>query len=354
MRGAARHLFGPVGAGLVMGILAVLLAYLGNPVNTGICISCFMETSVGALGLHQNSRMWYLRPELGGFFLGSFAAALLRGEFKARTGGAGLSGIGLGMMMIVGSAVFIGCPIKLFLRLSAGDLTAFAGLAGLPLGVWLGLYFLRDSDLGLCGKASGGPSPVPWGLAALVAGVTALAFFPGVLRESTGGGGALHAPMWLSLGAGLLLGALCQGSRFCVTGQVRDALLTRQFKNAYGLLAFFLGALLVNGLVGSFNFTYYESPGVHLEWWWSLAGMALVGWAAVLCGGCPFRQLIKAGEGDMEAATITVGMVLGAVLVETWGLGSTTEGTTPQGRIAVLVGFAALFALNAHRAGKTA
>ena len=29
--------------------------------------------------------------------------------------------------------------------------------------------------------------------------------------------------------------------------------------------------------------------------------MLLVGWLSVLIGGCPFRQLIKAGEGDADA-----------------------------------------------------
>ena len=62
-----------IAAGLAMGLAGSLLAYWGNPANTGICISCFLETAAGALGLHANPRMAYLRPELPAFFLGSFA-----------------------------------------------------------------------------------------------------------------------------------------------------------------------------------------------------------------------------------------------------------------------------------------
>lgn len=342
----------PVGAGLLMGAAAALLAWLGNPVNTGICISCFLENAVGSLGLHGEARMWYARPELTGFFLGSFLSALLRGEFKSRAGGSGLGGLGLGIMMIIGSAVFIGCPIKAFLRLAGGDMTAWAGIAGLVAGVGAGLKALGDSDLGLGGKRRDGPAAVPWGLVAVIAIVAALPFIPGVLKESARGPGSMHAPAWISLGTGLLVGAACQGSRFCVTGQVRDVLLTRNASSGYGLIAFVLAALAVNGATGAINVAYGEAPGVHLEWWWSFAGMALTGWAAVIAGGCPFRQIVKAGEGDLDAATIAVGMVIGAVLVEAWGLGSTSAGTTPQGRLALLLGFAALLGLSAFKPGK--
>jgi uncharacterized membrane protein YedE/YeeE len=68
--------------------------------------------------------------------------------------------------------------------------------------------------------------------------------------------------------------------------------------------------------------------------------MTLVGFASVLIDGCPFRQLIKAGQGDVDAAMATLGMLLGGALVYTWALGSTSAGPTFQGKIAVLVGLA--------------
>ncbi|WP_318258322.1 hypothetical protein [Geobacter anodireducens] len=83
-----RHFWMVVAAGLFLGGLGALLAVWGNPENSGICVSCFMENSAGALGMHDNPRMQYLRPELIGFVLGAAASALLFREFRSRGGGA--------------------------------------------------------------------------------------------------------------------------------------------------------------------------------------------------------------------------------------------------------------------------
>jgi len=344
--GLARHGW-IVAAGLLMGLFGSLLAYWGNPPNTGICISCFLENAVGALGLHPNPRMRYLRPELLGFFLGSAAAALAAREFRPRARAAGAHLLGLGVLMIVGSAVFIGCPIKMMLRLAAGDLTAVAGAVGLVAGVWGGLRLVRRGDL----DGGGRTRPVPWLVpAGLVAGalvLTALLFRPGILLESRSGGGALHAPVWISLAAGLVIGVACQRSRFCITGSVRDILLVRSPGAALALGGLLVAAGLADGFTGQFRLGYYDQPGAHLEWMWSFLGMGLVGAAAVVAGGCPFRQIVRAGEGDLDAAATVVGMGGGAVLVQVWGLGASAAGVPAAGKVAVLVGLAALLGLGA-------
>ena len=66
--------------------------------------------------------------------------------------------------------------------------------------------------------------------------------------------------------------------------------------------------------------------------------MLLVGWLSVLIGGCPFRQLIKAGEGDADAGLAVVGMFLGGGLVQSWDIAATAAGVALPGKIAVLVG----------------
>ena len=72
--------------------------------------------------------------------------------------------------------------------------------------------------------------------------------------------------------------------------------------------------------------------------------MLLVGWISVLLGGCPFRQLIKAGEGDSDAGLVVIGMLLGGGLVQAWGLTATAAGVPFYGKIAVVIGFIFLLA----------
>ena len=53
-------------AGCVIGVLASLLVFWGNPVNMGFCIACFLRDISGALGFHSAAAVQYLRPEIVG------------------------------------------------------------------------------------------------------------------------------------------------------------------------------------------------------------------------------------------------------------------------------------------------
>jgi len=44
---------GPAITGAVVGILAPVLSFLGNPANMGICVACFGRDIAGALGMHE-------------------------------------------------------------------------------------------------------------------------------------------------------------------------------------------------------------------------------------------------------------------------------------------------------------
>jgi YedE family putative selenium metabolism protein len=333
-----------VASGVLLGALGVLLSVWGNPENSGICVSCFIENSAGALGFHDNQRMQYLRPELIGFVLGSVASALVFRDFKSRGGSAPLSRLFLGIFMIFGCAVFIGCPIKLMLRLTAGDLTALSGAVGLVVGVWVGLKGLahgvefapQSRD-----KANGG-------LLIPLLFVLLLVFFvirPGFLLFSSQGGGAQFAPWPMALTVGAGLGALAQRSRFCITGSIRNFLLMGlRVPALWGLLAFVAAALVANLVSGRFTLGLYGQPGAHLEHLWSFLGMGLVGWISVLIGGCPFRQLIKAGEGDADAGLVVIGMFIGGALVQSWGIAASAAGVSLYGKISILAGFAMIAA----------
>ena len=324
-------------SGAAVGLAGAALVLLGNPRNSGICASCFAENVAGALRLHGDPRMAYLRPELPGFVVGATLAALAARGFQARAGSAPLVRFFVGAFLIVGSSVFLGCPIKVVLRLAGGDLTAVAGLAGTVAGAWAGVAFLkRGFFLGKSartGALAGWVLPAAMGLLALASVLAPPAFTGGLV-----GAAREHAPPLASLAGGLAVGALAQRSKFCVSGALRNFFLTRNVRMLGGLALLFATALAVNAASGLFHPGLYDQPGSHLDWGWSAAGMFLVGLGAVLIGGCPFRQLVMAGEGDADAGAAVLGMLVAGGLVQSWGLRSTIAGATPAGKLATLIG----------------
>jgi YedE family putative selenium metabolism protein len=336
-------------SGLALGLAGAGLVLLGNPRNSGICASCFAENVAGALRLHGDPRLSYLRPELPGIVLGATLAALAARGFQARSGSAPLVRFFVGAFLIVGSSVFLGCPIKAVLRLAGGDLGALAGLAGLVGGAWLGVRFLKRGFF--LGKSARTGALAGWVLPAgmaLLAAASVLA--PPAFTGGLVGAAREHAPPLVSLGAGLALGALAQRSKFCVSGALRNFFLTRSARMLGGLGLLFAAALLVNLAGGLFHLGLNDQPGSHPDWWWSATGMSLVGLGAVLIGGCPFRQLVLAGEGDADAGAAVLGMLVAGGLVQSWGLRSTIAGATPAGKLATLIGLVLVLATAlAHR-----
>lgn len=325
---------------LLLGAGGVLLSVWGNPANSGICISCFLETSTGALGLHPNERMQYLRPELLGFVLGAWVSALIGGEFRSRGGSAPLLRFSAGVMMIVGCAVFIGCPIKLGLRLAAGDLSALAGAAGLGAGVWVGIASLRYGVELSPPQEERISSGVLFPALALILALI-LVVAPGIFRSSDGGGGSAAAPVTYALPLSIVIGFLAQKSRFCITGSIRDMLLMGwRSPMTAGLFTFLAAALSTTLAAGRFMPGFSGQPGAHTDALWGFLGMLVVGWIAVIFGGCPFRQLVKGGEGDGDAVMTTLGMAAGAALVQSTGAAATASGVPAAGKVAVLASLA--------------
>ena len=76
----------------------------------------------------------------------------------------------------------------------------------------------------------------------------------------------------------------------------------------------------------------------HTDGIWNLLGMMLTGFACVLLGGCPMRQLILSGEGNADSAITVIGLMIGAAFCHNFGLASSADGPTLNGKIAVVVG----------------
>jgi YedE family putative selenium metabolism protein len=323
--------------GALLGLGGVFLVYLGNPANSGICISCFVENLAGALQLHNNIRMSYIRPELTGFILGSFFIALQSRRFRVTGGSSPIIRFFLGFFIIVGCAVFIGCPIKMILRLAAGDLTAIAATLGLIFGVWLGARYIR------AGFSLDRVKELPRINGYIIPFIALLLLLflllnPSFIIIGEKGAAAMRAPIYVSLLLGLVTGVFAQKSGLCITGGIRNFCLVRERTLLNGVITTFVSALILSLIMGQFNLGLNAQPSSHLSHGWTFLAMTLVGLASTLIDGCPFRQLIKAGQGDVDAGVTTIGMLAGGALVISWALRSTSAGPTFEGKITVLIG----------------
>ena len=340
-----REKTGIVLAGIAIGIIASLLVLFGNPVNMGFCIACFLRDISGALGLHTAGAVQYIRPEILGLVLGSFLMALLRKEFSPRGGSSPLTRFVLGFFVMIGCLMFLGCPFRMILRLAGGDLNALFGLLGFVCGILVGVFFLnRGYSLKRTYKL-----PVLEGAAfsiiqvvLLVLLVAAPAFI--YFSEAGAGPGALHAPILISLAAGLIVGALAQWTRLCMVGGIRDLVLFREWKLLMGFLAILVSALICNLVLTAvkagtfFTLGLEGQPVAHTDGLWNFLGMLLTGFGCVLLGGCPLRQLVLSGEGNTDSAITVLGLAIGAAFAHNFGLASSAAGPTANGKVAVLIG----------------
>ncbi|MFC1932222.1 YedE family putative selenium transporter [Chloroflexota bacterium] len=337
-------------AGLVMGVLAVLLVKWGNPANMGICVACFIRDIAGGLGLHRAGVVQYIRPEIPGFVIGSLIAAYALGDFRARGGSSPLIRFLLGALVTIGALVFLGCPIRMVLRLAGGDFNSITALAGLVVGILIGIFFLkRGFNLGRSTKTH---PAIGWIMPVLMVGLILLAIFqPGFIFASESGPGAQYAPLIVALAVGLVVGFLAQKTRMCFAGGWRDIFLVKDFYLFSGIAAFFIAALVTNYAVGNFaadgiyHWGFTNQPVAHNNHLWNFLGMSLVGMAVTLLGGCPLRQLILTGEGDTDATMTVFGLFAGAAFAHNFLLASSPSGTGTWGPLAVIIGLVSCLAI---------
>lgn len=168
----------------------------------------------------------------------------------------------------------------------------------------------------------------------------------GFLFFSTEGPGSMHAPIWIALAAGLVVGALAQRHRLCMVGGIRDLMMFKDTHLILGFISILAFALIGNVALGYFNFGFEGQPVAHTDGLWNFLGMALAGWGSVLLGGCPLRQLILAGEGNTDSAVTVMGLVAGAAIAHNFGLASSGAGPTANGQIAVIISFVIVLAIS--------
>ena len=143
-----------------------------------------------------------------------------------------------------------------------------------------------------------------------------------------------------------------------MVGGIRDAVLFREYKLLFGFAAILVTALVMNLILGAvtgtsyFNSGFAGQPIAHTDRLWNALGMYLAGFGCILLGGCPLRQLILAGEGNTDSAVTVLGLMAGAAFAHNFGLASSGEGPTANGKIAVIIGIvivAVIAAVNSMR-----
>ena len=332
-----------IGSGVAIGIIAVALVFFGNPANMGFCIACFIRDTSGALGFHSAAAVQYIRPEIIGLVLGSCIISLVSGEFKPRGGSAPVTRFFIGVFVMIGCLMFLGCPFRMILRLAGGDWNALFGFVGFAAGILCGVFFLKKGyTLKRSYKmqaAEGAVFPIVQ-IVFLVLLAAAPAFIH--FTEPEGGPGAKHAAILISLAAGLLVGVLAQKTRLCMVGGIRDAVLFGEYKLLFGFLAILVSAFVGNLILGFFHPGFAGQPIAHTDGLWNALGMALAGFGCVLLGGCPLRQLVLSGEGNTDSAIAVLGLMAGAAVAHNFGLASSGEGPTANGKIAVVIGIVVL------------
>lgn len=339
--------------GGIVGLISVLLVYLGNPGNMGFCIACFLRDIAGGIGLHRAEVVQYIRPEVIGLVLGAFLIAVKNKEFESRGGSAPFIRFILGIIVMIGALIFLGCPLRMVLRLAGGDLNAIFGIAGFIFGIYIGVKFL---DKGFSLKRNYKMTKIEGFLfPAMNIGFLALLIIaPAFIFFSEGGPGSMKAPIAIALAAGLIVGALSQKSRLCMVGGTRDIIL---FRDNYLLLGFL--SIIVFGFIGNLAFGFFkigflDQPIAHNDGLWNFLGMAIVGWGSVLLGGCPLRQLILSGEGNADSVITIMGMFVGAALAHNFGLASSGAGVTLNGKIGAAICFAVLGLISFANSGALA
>ncbi len=331
-------------AGLVFGALGALAVNWGNPPNMGICVACFLRDIAGALNLHQAGVVQYLRPEIIGFTIGAFITAFIFREWRSRGGASPVIRFVLGALVMIGALVFLGCPIRMLLRLAGGDLNAITALVGMVVGILVGIFFLKKGFT--LGRATKLHPLAGWIMPVIMLGLLAFAIIkPEFISYSEKGPGAMYVPLAVGLVIGLLVGFMAQRTRFCSVGAWRDVFLVKDFYLISGIAAFFVAALATNYIAGNFgagglyHWGFDEQPVAHSDHVWNFFGMGLLGLAATFIGGCPLRNLVLSGEGDSDAGVTVLGYIAGAAIAHNFLLASSPNGVGAFGPTAVVLGW---------------
>lgn len=138
-----------------------------------------------------------------------------------------------------------------------------------------------------------------------------------------------NGPQWLAIGGfaiGMFFGAIVFRTNFCTMGSLSDILNLRDWRRfrAWALSAVVaLAGAQVLHIYGVVDLSKSMYLGASLNWVGHIAGGLIFGFGMVFAGGCPSRNLSRAGGGDLRAlltlvvvgifAYMSIGGIIGPV-----------------------------------------
>jgi len=134
------------------------------------------------------------------------------------------------------------------------------------------------------------------------------------------------------------VGFIAQRSSFCTTGAFSKLFLFKSWHMLSGVISLVITVFVLNLFLGQFNPGFTSQPIAHTSYLWSFLGMLLAGLAFTLGSGCPGRQLVRAGEGDLDAAIFLIGMLVGAAFSHNFLIAASPAGINTYSAIAVIIG----------------
>ncbi|MFV0520539.1 MAG: YedE family putative selenium transporter [Lachnospirales bacterium] len=327
---------------IVFAILALFLMLQGNPKNMGICTACFIRDTAGALGLHSAAAVQYFRPEVFGFIIGAFILSMIKKDFKSTGTSNYATNFILGFIMMIGSLIFLGCPLRMTLRLGAGDLNALVGFFGFVGGVGVGSLFVKKG-YSLSKQVESAPSEKYATISIVIILTLVALLIPAAFLASTEGPGSMHAPFIVSLVVAIIIGAMAYQTKICFSGTFKNVFLFKDYTYLIGYALFLIVLVIGNMAIGNFHLSFADQPVAHTDSFYNFGGLFLVGFSSVLALGCPLRQCIKAGTGNTDAFMVILGLFMGAAFAHNFSTASSGTGVGANGPIAFWISLVVLF-----------
>ena len=313
--------------GILLGLLNVFLFMIKSPWGGSGGYNNWGENLYQALGVLGIENVTSISDSLYGMLnimiiLGAFVGALLAKEFALRIPPVGelIKGFIGGGLMAIGAILGIGCTIGGFFSgvpaLSGGAILLTVGLF---LGTLVALKYLMWEMEHLPGISSGKSKTL---LAAsegkgawqkwLGLIVTIMVF---VIAYNYSGTNKIMA--WFVI-IGLLLGMICQRSRFCIVASFRDPFMTGKSSSTVGIIAGLLIGLIGFTLIkqfgvgaGDLSLRYRELTWVFPNFWLRAPiGGFIFGLGMTIAGGCAVGTLWRFGEGQIKLWAAALGFLL--------------------------------------------